>query len=250
MRECFLKGHGDCKGALTGEHFISKSLLRLLTKNNTVQIGGLPWQPKNKLQIFGINAVVANILCEGHNSKLSKLDDEGVKLFKAIYAADKKPHSTPAHILLDGLEVERWFLKIICGAIAGVEWGNHTIDESWKKILAGDNWPYGCGLFLPLRNETQLFSQDFAFQGLTDPETKELVVVWFHVAGIEFYLILKTPAEGTTPRGILRPRGITIANEKATKQIEFKWPHWTDRSVYYTKIATATEDQRRNFGFE
>jgi hypothetical protein len=90
-RNCFLSGHGNCSGKISGEHYISRPLLQAISGDGTVQIGGLPWQPQQTLQKIGIGSLVSNVLCETHNSGLSSLDDVAGKFFRAVDAADKRP---------------------------------------------------------------------------------------------------------------------------------------------------------------
>jgi hypothetical protein len=66
-RTCFLEGYGDCNGKITGEHYISRTVLDAIG-TDSIQIGGLRWQPEEELQQIGISALVSNILCGGHNS--------------------------------------------------------------------------------------------------------------------------------------------------------------------------------------
>ena len=72
---CFLRGYGACSKKISGEHYISKSVLNIFPK---FTITGVPWLEKNEKREIGINSLTANILCKKHNENLSVLDDEQI----------------------------------------------------------------------------------------------------------------------------------------------------------------------------
>ncbi len=144
MSDCFFGGQGTCSGKLTGEHYISKTVLQAIG-GGTVQIGGVPWVPEGTLKSVGIGSLVSNILCEGHNSSLSKLDNEAGTLFRALDAADKKPESLAPVTTVDGPLVERWFLKVMCGLAAAVGFNDGTVPDWWKQALTGGALVRGLG---------------------------------------------------------------------------------------------------------
>jgi len=107
MSECFLKGYGSCGGKISGEHYISRTVLEAISPNGTTQIGGLPWQTPQTLQSIRIGALVSNILCETHNSALSKLDSAAGAFFRALDSADKRPQELARLTAVDGPLIER-----------------------------------------------------------------------------------------------------------------------------------------------
>lgn len=119
MEKCFLQGYGTCGKRLSREHYISEAVLKQLASGKTVALGGLPWQPERTLQSIGIGALQARILCEGHNSALSPLDEEAGRLLRTLDAIDKSHREVAPLSSFDGQRVERWLLKIICGLVAG-----------------------------------------------------------------------------------------------------------------------------------
>lgn len=235
MARCFLHGYGSCGGKVSAEHYISKTVLKGISGNGSVQIGGLPWQPKQKLQSIGIQSLVSNVLCETHNRRLTGLDSAAGTFFRAVDAADKRPATLPAITTVDGTLIERWFLKVMCGLAAKVGFNNSTVPEKWKQMLSGEPWPNGWGLYVPTPTRSQVLATEFYLETLVNPDTREVKAANLRVAGVCFSLLLGRP-DSPAAWGIYRPRGLIFRNEQNEKQIEFAWPVDTDQVVIYNKV--------------
>lgn len=70
---CYAAELGDCSGRLSGEHWISAAVLRLLAEPAGVSIRGAPWLG-GAVRAVPVRKLKANILCKGHNERLSWLD--------------------------------------------------------------------------------------------------------------------------------------------------------------------------------
>jgi hypothetical protein len=233
-RNCFLSGHGNCGGKISGEHYISKTLLEAISADGTVQIGGLPWQPQQTLQKIGIGSLVSNVLCETHNSGLSSLDDVAGKVFRAVDAADKRPASLPAITRVAGPLIERWFLKVICGMAAAVGFNNGTVPAAWGQLLTGGQWPEGS-----IPSGSQILATEFYVETLVAPNTREVRAAKFRVAGVHFTLLLGRP---DTPAawGNHRPRRLIFQDGIREKRVELMWPFKTEQAVIYTKVGVGS----------
>lgn len=237
MIKCFLHGYGRCGSKITGEHYLSETVLQAIGRDGNIVIGGLPWQPRGTLQSFGINSLVANILCDKHNPRLSPLDTAAGKLFRSIDSADKRPATLSSLTTVDGTHIERWFLKVICGLAAGVRFNNSKVPDTWKHVLSGEPWPDGWGLYRPDTSEPQVLAPEFYLETHIDPTTKELLAMKFHFAGIHFNLMLRRP-DNPAGWGTYRPRGLIIRDGTSEKRVEFKWPFDTNEAVIYSKVGT------------
>lgn len=240
MADCFLKGHGSCSAKISKEHYISRTVLEYLGNNGVIQIGGLPWQPDRTLQKIGIGSLASKILCQTHNSSLSPLDAVAGELFQVIDSADKSPATLPTVTPLDGLLIERWFVKVLCGLAAAAGWNNGIVPEQWKLLLLGEQWPDHCGLYLPIPLEQQVLAKDLFIDSIVAQETKEVLAAIFRIAGVSFHILLVRP-ENPSTWGTHRPRGIIFQNEAGEKRIEFVWPHLTEQAVIYTKVGVTKE---------
>jgi len=105
-------GGTDCKGGITQEHIVSRSILKYFhyieTRNN------------GEIFKFGKKSFVMPILCEYHNRALSSSDAEAFKFFSGWYGMlfKKHNHHIPEiniegrQILdIDGHTLERWYAK-------------------------------------------------------------------------------------------------------------------------------------------
>ncbi len=237
MRECFLNGYGPCGGGISAEHYISRTVLEAGSADGTARIGGLPWQLANTLQSFGIGALVSNILCANHNSRLSPLDTVGGELIRVLNAIDKQPQSLSAVTKFDGLLVERWLLKVICGMSAGVRWNNGTVPDSWKTLLVGGPWPTSWGLYVPIPTGSQVLVNEFSVESKVHPRTRAVLTAAFRVAGVHFSLLLAVP-DNPAAWGHYRPRGVIFETAVGERAVELIWPDASEVAVIYSRIGS------------
>src|SRR5205823_951296 len=89
--ECYARALSGCGREMSGEHYVSKSILELVENragqtSKSVRVTGLSFQQPGASQQFGISSLVGNILCKTHNSRLSPLDEAGRAMFTAMDA--------------------------------------------------------------------------------------------------------------------------------------------------------------------
>jgi hypothetical protein len=240
MKSCFLQGHGTCSPGLTGEHYISATVLEAVAKDSVVKIGGLRWQPNDTLQSMPIPRLISNILCETHNKGLSPLDNEAGKLFRAIDAVDKAATSLPATTSVDGSIIERWFVKVLCGLAASSGFNNGQIPEEWKRILWAGAWPVHWGMYFPVPLGPCVLASELSIETHVHPETRLILAATFRAMGVGFHVLLGHP-DIPSSWGIRRARGMIFRDGSLEKRIEFKWPLVTDTAVIYTKAGTTRE---------
>ncbi len=241
MSGCYLHGHGKCGGGISREHYVSRSMLSFLAKDGTIAIGGLPWQPKDTIQVFGIDRLLSKVLCQSHNNNLSFLDEEGAKLFCAFEAVDKAPNTIPDLTVVDGRHVERLLLKVICGLSAGQGFNNGLVPSNWAKLLLGQKWPAAWGLYAPELFEPVVMASEIFIEAKTKPSTGEVLALFFGVAGVHLHLLLGNP-DNPSAWGVHRPRGFIFRNGSAEKRVEFDWPFATERAMIYTHTGATTAE--------
>ena len=242
MSECFLHGFGRCRGKITGEHYISKAVLEALGNDGCVEIGGLPWLPRQTMKKIGIGRLVSNMLCEEHNSGLSCLDSEAGKLFRALDAADKQPAILPPVTDVTGKLIERWFIKVLCGLVVAAGFNNGTIPAEWKRLLVGGSWPAKWGLYIPYPPGVSVLAREFYLETLVNLGTKEVKAAKFRVAGVHLTVVLGQP-DDPLAWGKYRPRGLIFDYpDKSEKRVELKWPTKTDEAIIYTKVGAGCSE--------
>lgn len=114
---CYMSGTNNCSKGKSREHYISEAILARFAKLN---ISGMPWQEKGKVEVYATKSLVANILCERHNSALSPIDRFGIKAFDALteaadYAVNRKGPGRVEHYLISGEGLELWMFKLAAG---------------------------------------------------------------------------------------------------------------------------------------
>jgi hypothetical protein len=238
-RACFLAGFGPCAAKLSAEHYVSRAVLRAIG-GATVQVAGLPWQPRAALQSIGIDSLASKVLCANHNSGLSQLDSDAGSLFRVLNAADKRPSDLRAATVFDGNRIERWFLKIICGLAAGLGVNQGMVPAQWKSALTGGGWPEGWGLYVPPPPGAQILAREFSVETLLRTDTYTIAAAKFRVAGVHFTLPLGRP-DRPAAWGAYHPNRIVIRGPSYERHIEFNWLSPTGEEVVYSKIGVSAD---------
>jgi hypothetical protein len=122
--KCYMAATGACDTKISGEHLISRSVLKILAEKQ-VELSGLPWQKPGDKNMLGFTTLITNALCTSHNSRLSPIDAVGARLFEAIQKCGTTDTGPGLQFLLSGHDVERWMLRTL--ASFGVS-GNFAID--------------------------------------------------------------------------------------------------------------------------
>lgn len=111
----------NCSEGKSREHYVSEAILK---RFDQLSVSGMPWQQANETQILPTNALVANILCERHNSALSPIDTAGLRAFDvfisaAKYAVSNRYPGRAEHYLISGEGLELWMYKLMAGLHVG-----------------------------------------------------------------------------------------------------------------------------------
>jgi hypothetical protein len=250
MENCYLKEQGGCSSKMSREHYVSEAVLKAIVPNRDITIGGLAWQEPNTLQGIGIGSLQSKVLCTTHNSMLSPLDTVAGNLVDAIVAADKNPTKLAEETEFDGPSIERWFLKTLISSSEARVLRCKPFTEKHKRLLIGEEWPDGWGLYVRPPAQKTIFSQDLFLETSINPNTGELKAAKFIIAGIEFWLLLGNPDHPET-WGFFRPRGLIFENGSEIKKIGLRWHSMhTDMALIFTKIGTTTDSAPHNHGWQ
>lgn len=249
--KCYAKHLGGCNGK-SAEHYISKSILEVI---GPFKIKGLPWLKQGESKAISKNALTASVLCEQHNNLLTDYDSEAKKFISHLKLIDSKETETelaqlPSKIIIDGLKLEKWFLKTLCAVTAsgnflvdGQGYGSLPVSEYSVDLLYKDEpWKAGIGLYTALGNRSRVD----AFKGIGfDPVTARhgthatIVGIDVHFWGFPFRGLFAV-YENDHPLESYRPRGMTFANGAVTREIIFEWPpaSITSASPVFTRTDT------------
>jgi len=131
MEKCFASCLGDCAKGISREHYISRSLLKLVTdENGKVDLGGpldrgKPLPPQN--------LAVAKILCGKHNSDLSDYDSEVNNLVRNILTFNQNDYDQTLEV--DSQKVTLWMIKLIVGYYAATKKLEYIGDQNSLDYL-------------------------------------------------------------------------------------------------------------------
>lgn len=137
---CYAKSTGECSRGLSKEHYISHSLLNILAKEDgSISITGLPWAKNNSVRLYPSN-LWSKILCVGHNQALKGLDSVAVRFFRQLYSIPEQlnTHGPDSIFLVNGNDLELWFLKLLCGLCTvnpPKDQSHWEIPSEWLDIL-------------------------------------------------------------------------------------------------------------------
>jgi hypothetical protein len=235
FEKCYARHLGNCNHK-SQEHFISKSILTIIGK---LQVKGFPWTEPGMTAPASARSLTAAVLCERHNSRLSDYDSEAAALFSHLKLLDSKATpeelmTTPDVFIVDGLRLEKWLLKAMCGIMSS---GNFMVDQkSTGKIqpsqylvdllFASQPWRAGIGLYLNYEKQMRVNAmRGIGFEPVLvmagSHEDIAGIDMWFW--GFPFRGLFATYQEGV-PLPNYRPKRIQIVNDYVHRDIIFTWP--------------------------
>jgi hypothetical protein len=236
--ECYARSLRDCSERISREHYVSAVVLRGVSVGEAcVLVQNLSFQQtKDTPQKMGISSLVGKILCRKHNSALSGLDDAGKTLFDGMDRMDAtsgkagEKHETS---VVNGDDLERWMLKILCGGLFS---GIMTVPEGTMKgvcppldllkiLFQNAQFPDGQGLYFRAGTPGEAFSTDPAVLKLVVSYDKNVVTglrMW--VFNFEFHLVLVHLPPTLPPmleHAHYRPIGLVV--DGSANDIRFTW---------------------------
>ena len=252
---CYAAHLLDCAGVLSGEHFVSRTVLAHLnqasarhgTPSESLEVEGFHWSAQRERIRVGLNSLASRILCERHNAALSRLDDAAGKLFRALDVVSADPpgagRPTTGLLLLSGHDVEKWMLKVFCGIAASgnlvIAGQRHSTDVpvSWSAALFSDDpLPPDWGLYVPRQAipRTQLV-RGVATAGMGWGGALRGFEVCFNE--FTFLLLLAARPNGERRFGgieyVYRPKELHISGDGWEYSIAFGWQGPADKGTLH-----------------
>jgi len=243
--KCYAGDLNDCSPKITGEHVTSNAILKVIAGNEpTIIARNVAFREPSTSARLPIKGLVANILCEHHNSLLSPFDSAGLDLVAAMGKIDSKMtdgnHSDET-FTVNGDHLERWFLKTL---IAGL-YGNHfplpdgvkykgirPSMEALCFLYRGVDFPKGHGLYLKQIPEGKPYATDYEQLKIAVHYEREIVFglhAWFF--NFEFLFANWNARESDLPdmsSWLYRPLAINFCSMAGGEnRIQFQWKDGT-----------------------
>jgi hypothetical protein len=148
---CYARALSDCSAKLTQEHVVSKNFLKRLEAPTGFFDGyGVPLGPGQFPPFKASSASLSpKVLCERHNNALSPLDEAMGKALARLtdaaleFATGRSPK--PWLHVVNGHDLERWCLKLLCGGSRGAILQGAGFDPTswlppsqWLDVLFGE----------------------------------------------------------------------------------------------------------------
>jgi hypothetical protein len=91
---CIASSTNDCSLKLSNEYWLSKGIILAAGYNRPALISGLRWQ-KGYEHVLAASSMGASILCERHNSAVSRLDATAISVFATLDHYQEDQRSQP-----------------------------------------------------------------------------------------------------------------------------------------------------------
>jgi hypothetical protein len=230
---CYLSHTNDCDGGISGEHYISATVLEQLSEP-AVAIDGVFWLPPGERKVVGINSLTANILCVRHNSALSALDAEAGQFLRTIKRISRKRLVS----IVSGEALEQWILKVACGLfyskIASHDRhqiaNDHAIEHSIiAEALFAKRWFPNCGLYMRAAIGQRVPGVNaISMAPATSISEKRFLGIRVEIIGLEFAVIFDPRGASTTQLGAegwhFRPTDMSFRSKLRTHWLVLTWP--------------------------
>jgi len=235
--ECYAAPLSDCARRIDREHPISKSILQVLNRTGELKIEGVRWLDKGEERRLSPDALASKMLCNRHNSALSTIDAQALRLFNAMVQLNEELGEGSAQRqrervwLFNGHDIERWMLKVLCGLIAARMFplgpnGEVTALPSldWLEVLWGQlPVPDQCGLYcFGDVGTVHKLSPEVNFRGMFPASRSECVGLEMRFFGFGFGLSLIK--DRIFSPAVFRPKHLLFKGVgSANKLIAFGW---------------------------
>lgn len=241
--KCYANGDENCSKTISKEHFISASFLRRISLNDTAKVAGLAWQSPQTFASVPIAGLASNILCERHNSALSRLDTSINVVTKTIHDWDQAPSAKDETVSLSGSDIERWALKCLVGLSASRNIKSVVKPECIDILFGRQRWPIEWGLYLNVSSVEKIHHTDsLLIETMSDPSRDVVLAARFYIQGLPFTLVLGKPGDART-FGVWHPSKIVFKLPNATKKLRLLWEGGrTGGPVELTRVGSYTGD--------
>jgi hypothetical protein len=188
-----------------------------------------------------IKDLAAHILCERHNSRLSRLDSLIGEFANAIRDIDCGLMSRSKPVKVKGLLLERWALKCLVGLIVSGNGTGRLKPDCVNLLFERQSWPQGWGLYFDV-SQQKIYHTDNIVIHLIAASDGIVAAVKLFIQGLPFTLMLGRP-DNPAAWGVWRPAKITMRSPAGDIKILFRWDNrGSSQKIELTKTGTYDGD--------
>ena len=229
---CYARALADCSRKISKEHFLSQAILNQISVGGRVGIADVSWVPPGEFKELPTAVLGSKILCEKHNRALSHLDAVSARFYS--FLSEKTAHQP--HTRINGNQLERWSLKLLCGLIASgsVRAGTSSFHnwyppKEWLRILFGSMpLPSNCGLhYLSFENMVQDGNDLIKTSIISDSDSSPIGLLLV-VEGVPFISLIDASSLASQPAALKtalyhHPNPIRVKNTVEQREIDLGW---------------------------
>ena len=222
---CYASPTGQCAEGISKEHYISHGILKTIAVGGPIQVSGLPWVIDDTVTLYPSN-LWSKILCNRHNKVLKGLDTVANRFFHQLFTIPKQfnDFGPDSVFLVNGADLELWFLKLLCGLCA--VYRPHDQDHweapsEWLSILFRQKtFDYNagqglhCGAWIGHQNNVGNYTQITFYHRESD---NSIAGIQANMGGVSFFLSLQKMMRAE--RSLLHPNILTFSRSGSKRKI-------------------------------
>ena len=239
-KKCYMGKTNNCYKKISKEHYISAGVLKEI--DEMIEVQGFPWLGQVSKQL-PISSLTAKVLCCRHNAAFSAIDDIGIAFFESIKNFSQVKYSGKKKLsVFNGLDVERWLLKILYGLLfsnnmqisqgdlLSTEINQKCIDLIYGKVSHAPNR----GLFLRTEVDYKTKTKNhLSVSPVINKLKRNIQGMRVNILGFDFLL---TTRPINVEDSIYRPDYIVFSTPGDIRVINLVWPVNGKKIIKYVSV--------------
>ncbi len=241
-RKCILNWTSDCCSKISGDHIVSKSVLRVLTEKK-ITLSSSRFSREHSIDSSSLKT---KRLCKRHNSALSPIDNQAARFLKAFAAINNSLTNNTASQKLyffHGIDLERWMLKTMLmtyfSKLSNITPEQYKLPPYTFKLFQVD-LGQPLGLYVP--TSTTSDGKDFfvtknetSISILTDGDLVSGVTI--SLGGFSLTLVIAGNEEHfrrLAQHYTYRPKSLLFFKDDDVYAIQMTFPNWKGNDIWFS----------------
>ena len=239
--KCILNWTDDCNSKISGDHFVSKSVLKILG-GQKIKISTRDFEREHSLDSSSLKT---KKLCQRHNSALSPIDSEAARFFAAfaaIHGALAGLGESQKLYFFSGIDIERWMIKTLLmvyyAKLSNVTPETHTLPIHAKKMFHLDlGSPYGVYILTEeVTGEMGQFRTEDSTSVQIHTSGRTVVGVTIILGGFPIKLLFHGDPRkfGIQKNHAYRPKNLIFFKGEDVYCISMAYPNWNGKDIWFS----------------